>query len=118
MSGGTTQKADDKRIYVVRANGSIEAGSGSRWFRADAADPAWRHDRRAARRGADEAAADVDRGDVDHLQPRRGGRGGEFILMTIETPKRARRCLDPARLLVSGAVNRISSRLRMSYASG
>ncbi len=33
MSGGTTQKADDKRIYVVRANGSIEAGSGSRWFR-------------------------------------------------------------------------------------
>jgi len=32
MSGGTTQKADDKRIYVVRANGSIEAGSGSRWF--------------------------------------------------------------------------------------
>jgi len=37
MSGGTTQKADDKRIYVVRANGSIEAGTGSRWFRQDAA---------------------------------------------------------------------------------
>ena len=36
MSGGTTQKADDKRIYVVRANGSIEAGSGSRWFRQNA----------------------------------------------------------------------------------
>jgi protein involved in polysaccharide export with SLBB domain len=33
MSGGTTQKADDKRIYVVRANGSVEAGSGSKWFR-------------------------------------------------------------------------------------
>jgi protein involved in polysaccharide export with SLBB domain len=33
MSGGTTQKADERRIYVVRANGSIEAGSGSRWFR-------------------------------------------------------------------------------------
>jgi protein involved in polysaccharide export with SLBB domain len=33
MSGGTTQKADDRRIYVVRANGSIEAGGGSRWFR-------------------------------------------------------------------------------------
>jgi protein involved in polysaccharide export with SLBB domain len=33
MSGGTTKKADDKRIYVVRANGSVEAGSGSRWFR-------------------------------------------------------------------------------------
>jgi protein involved in polysaccharide export with SLBB domain len=33
MSGGPTQKADDRRIYVVRANGSVETGSGSRWFR-------------------------------------------------------------------------------------
>jgi protein involved in polysaccharide export with SLBB domain len=33
LSGGTTQKADDRRIFVVRANGSVEAGSGSRWFR-------------------------------------------------------------------------------------
>jgi protein involved in polysaccharide export with SLBB domain len=33
MSGGTTRRADDKRIYVVRANGSVEAESGSRWFR-------------------------------------------------------------------------------------
>jgi len=33
LSGGPTQKADDKRIYVVRANGSVETGSGSRWFR-------------------------------------------------------------------------------------
>jgi protein involved in polysaccharide export with SLBB domain len=33
MSGGTTQKADERRIYVVRANGSIEADRGSRWFR-------------------------------------------------------------------------------------
>jgi len=33
MSGGTTQKADDGRIYVVKANGSVETGSGSRWFR-------------------------------------------------------------------------------------
>ena len=32
MSGGPTQKADDNRIYVVRANGSVESGSGSRWF--------------------------------------------------------------------------------------
>ena len=37
MSGGTTQKADDGRIYVVRANGSVEAGGGSAWFRNDAA---------------------------------------------------------------------------------
>jgi protein involved in polysaccharide export with SLBB domain len=33
LSGGVTQKADERRIYVVRANGSVESGSGSRWFR-------------------------------------------------------------------------------------
>jgi protein involved in polysaccharide export with SLBB domain len=32
LSGGTTQKADDKRIYIVRANGSVDSGGGSRWF--------------------------------------------------------------------------------------
>jgi hypothetical protein len=32
-SGGTTQKADHKRIYVVRANGDVVSGSGSGWFR-------------------------------------------------------------------------------------
>jgi polysaccharide export outer membrane protein len=38
MSGGTTKKADDKRIYVVRANGSVEAGTGSRWFQSAGGD--------------------------------------------------------------------------------
>ena len=33
LSGGTTQRADKKRIYVVRANGSVEGDSGSLWFR-------------------------------------------------------------------------------------
>jgi polysaccharide biosynthesis/export protein len=32
-SGGTTQKADRKRIYVVRANGDVVAGGASGWFR-------------------------------------------------------------------------------------
>jgi polysaccharide biosynthesis/export protein len=32
-SGGTTQKADRKRIYVVRANGSVVSGGRSGWFR-------------------------------------------------------------------------------------
>src|SRR5258708_36783405 len=32
-SGGTTQKADGKRIYVVRANGAAVSGSRSGWFR-------------------------------------------------------------------------------------
>ena len=32
MSGGATQKADEKRIYIVRANGSVDSGGGSRWF--------------------------------------------------------------------------------------
>jgi protein involved in polysaccharide export with SLBB domain len=33
LSGGTTQKADRKRIYVVRANGDVVAGGRSGWFR-------------------------------------------------------------------------------------
>ncbi len=32
-SGGLTQKADDKRIYVVRANGAVIASERSAWFR-------------------------------------------------------------------------------------
>jgi polysaccharide biosynthesis/export protein len=32
-SGGTTQKADRKRIYVVRANGDVMSGGRSGWFR-------------------------------------------------------------------------------------
>jgi len=32
-SGGTTQNADRKRIYVVRANGDVIAGGRSGWFR-------------------------------------------------------------------------------------
>lgn len=35
LSGGTTQKADRGRIYVVRANGQVVASSGSKWFRND-----------------------------------------------------------------------------------
>jgi hypothetical protein len=32
-SGGTTQKADRKRIYVVRANGDVVSGDRRGWFR-------------------------------------------------------------------------------------
>jgi protein involved in polysaccharide export with SLBB domain len=32
-SGGTTQKADRKRIYVVRANGDVVSGARTGWFR-------------------------------------------------------------------------------------
>jgi polysaccharide biosynthesis/export protein len=32
MSGGMTNKADDDRIYVVRADGSVVARSGNSWF--------------------------------------------------------------------------------------
>src|SRR5882672_12655604 len=32
-SGGITQKADRKRIYVVRANGDVVSGQRSGWFR-------------------------------------------------------------------------------------
>ncbi len=32
-SGGMTRKADEKRIYVVRANGAVVVNSGSAWTR-------------------------------------------------------------------------------------
>ena len=32
-SGGTTQNADKKRIYIVRANGDVVSGGRSGWFR-------------------------------------------------------------------------------------
>jgi polysaccharide biosynthesis/export protein len=35
LSGGLGQRADDKRIYVVRANGAVVANSGRSWFRRD-----------------------------------------------------------------------------------
>jgi hypothetical protein len=34
-SGGLSQRADKKRIYVVRANGEVVANSGGAWFRRD-----------------------------------------------------------------------------------
>lgn len=37
LSGGPTRKADKGRIYVVRADGSVETGAGSRWFRSSGA---------------------------------------------------------------------------------
>jgi len=60
MSGGTTMPADDKRIYVVRANGSVEAESGSRWFRTTGGMEPGDTIVGSARCGADEAAAVVD----------------------------------------------------------
>jgi protein involved in polysaccharide export with SLBB domain len=38
MSGGTTPRADKKRIYVVRASGSVSAGNGSSWFSQESTD--------------------------------------------------------------------------------
>jgi protein involved in polysaccharide export with SLBB domain len=35
-SGGLSQRADKRRIYVVRANGEVLADSGGAWFRRDA----------------------------------------------------------------------------------
>jgi protein involved in polysaccharide export with SLBB domain len=37
MSGGFTQNADQKRVYVVRANGSVVAQHGGSWFGKDGA---------------------------------------------------------------------------------
>jgi protein involved in polysaccharide export with SLBB domain len=32
-SGGTTERADKKRIYIIRANGDVVSGQRSGWFR-------------------------------------------------------------------------------------
>jgi protein involved in polysaccharide export with SLBB domain len=32
LSGGATRRADKKRIYVVRANGSVVSTEGNKWF--------------------------------------------------------------------------------------
>jgi protein involved in polysaccharide export with SLBB domain len=37
MSGGETRRADNGRIYVVRANGSVVPNEGARWFRTSTA---------------------------------------------------------------------------------
>jgi polysaccharide export outer membrane protein len=39
LSGGTTSRADSKRIYIVRANGSVVAQDSAFWFRRSAAQP-------------------------------------------------------------------------------
>ena len=38
LSGGTTSRADRGRIYVVRANGSVVAAQGHRWFSVSGSD--------------------------------------------------------------------------------
>jgi len=38
-SGGFTQRADQRRIFVIRANGQVDAASGSRWMNRGGAQP-------------------------------------------------------------------------------
>jgi hypothetical protein len=80
MSGGTTQKADDRRICVVAGQREHRERQRQPLVPPEPRVPARRHDRGAARREAHEAAVDVDGDNVDHLQPRSGGHGGEFVL--------------------------------------
>jgi hypothetical protein len=51
LSGGLTRKADNRRIYVVRADGSVVANMGGGWFRRGSrvVIQTGRHDRRADR---------------------------------------------------------------------
>ena len=69
-SGGTTQKADKKRIYVVRANGDVVTGGRTGWFRRTpiVRDATGRYDRRAARHRAGRALAALAGGYDDHVQ--------------------------------------------------
>ena len=85
LSGGTTQKADKSRIYVVRADGSVDP-VGQRVVRPlGRRDTAGRHDRRAARRRADASTAAVDRRHADHLPDGDRSRGCELVLTSRTT---------------------------------
>ncbi len=68
-SGGATQKADRKRIYIVRANGDVVSGGRSGWFRRSqsARDAPRRYDRGAAGHGTDQPAAAMAGRYHDHL---------------------------------------------------
>jgi polysaccharide biosynthesis/export protein len=35
LSGGFTNRADQRRVYVIKANGQVTGASSSRWFRAN-----------------------------------------------------------------------------------
>lgn len=37
LSGGFTQRADKRRVFVIRANGEVASGQGSAWFRSGGA---------------------------------------------------------------------------------
>ena len=80
-SGGLSQRADKKRIYVVRANGEVVADSGAGWFQRDGGvgHPAGRLDRGAARRRS--AAREVERDHADHLPVRDRCGGRELVLI-------------------------------------
>lgn len=56
MSGGLTARADEARVYIVRANGKVITDSGTQWFSTS---------RNEVRRG-DTIVAPLD---VDHLRP-------------------------------------------------
>ena len=65
-SGGTTQNADHKRIYIVRANGDVVAGDRSGWFRRSHESRCVRATRCRAARHARGAAAAALAGDHDN----------------------------------------------------
>ncbi len=88
LSGGLTRRADEKHIYVVRADGSVVANEGGRWFNRGGVEI----------RPGDTVVVPLDTERLagaavlagrhaDHLQPRDLGGGGQPVLI----PSDARR---------------------------
>ncbi len=88
LSGGFTAQADQKRVYVVRADGSVVANEGSRWFNrgSNVEIQPGDTDRGADQRRADAAAAVLGGGDGHHVQRRDRGGSSACVITAQSAP--------------------------------
>jgi hypothetical protein len=87
MIGGTTRCAGNRRICVVRGNGSVETGYGRRWFKSAGEIQPGDTDFRADGCAEDEAVAAMDCGDDDSVKQCRGGCRDRVALIASLRPE-------------------------------
>ena len=113
-SGGITQKADRKRIYVVRANGNVVSGERTGWFRRSQSIDMrpGRHHRGSIGCGTYQGPPPVDGGHDHHLQHCDRSSGTEEHLIAVSEGRRARAFRSVARQLGFDMVKSRASELR------